>query len=204
MDKQPRVIFRIGKLKSWGEIGAAAGHNLRHRPTPNAGAGGFVEVVPLVGSAADAVRQKIGNQTIRKNAVLAVEVIISASPEYFRPDAPQRAGYWHQDKLDAWREAVEPWIAERFPSAVSIVLHLDEASPHYQILDVPIDERGKLNCRGKYGGKESLIQWQDDAAKAVTHLGIERGIAGSAATHTQVKSFYAAAPPGGRNAPFVS
>lgn len=192
MAHQPKVVFRIEKLKSWGEIGAAAGHNLRQRPTPNAGEGGFVEVVPLTSPAADAARAKIGDQTIRKNAVLGVEIVISASPEYFRPDAPQRAGFWEKEKLDAWREKMEPWIAEKFPHAISVVLHLDEATPHYQIIDIPLDEKGKLNCRGKYGGKENLIAWQDAAAEPVAALGIERGIAGSLAKHERVKAFYEA------------
>lgn len=187
-----KVIFRIAKLKSWGEIGAAAGHNLRTRPTPGAGQGGFVEIVPLTGSAPDAVREKIGDQTIRKNGVLAVEAIVTASPEYFRPDVPERAGYWQEDRLKAWRDAVEPWIKEKFPHAISVVLHLDESTPHYQIIDVPLDEKGKLNCRGKYGGKETLIAWQDDAARAVSALGIERGIEGSAAKHERIKAFYEA------------
>lgn len=190
--KTPKVVFRIGKLKSWGEIGAAAGHNLRARPTPNAGPGGFVEIVPLEGPAPAAVRSKIGDQTIRKNAVLAVEIIVSASPEFFRPDAPEQAGKWDESQLEQWREAMEPWIKDKFPHAVSVVLHLDEATPHYQIIDVPLDEKGKLNCRGKFGGKETLIQWQDEAARAVADLGIERGIAGSAAKHTRIKAYYEA------------
>lgn len=190
--KAPKVVFRIGKLKSWGEIGAAAGHNLRARPTPNAGPGGFVEILPLAVPAPAAVREKIGDQTIRKNAVLAVEIIVSASPEFFRPDAPERAGTWEEDRLKQWRESMEPWIAEKFPHAVSVVLHLDEATPHYQIIDVPLDEKGKLNCRAKYGGRETLIQWQDEAARAVVNLGIERGIAGSAAKHSRIKAFYEA------------
>lgn len=187
-----KVIFRVAKLKSWGEIGAAAGHNLRTRPTPGAGAGGFIEIVPLAGSAPDAVREKIGKQTIRKNAVLAVEAIISASPEYFRPDDPARAGYWQEDRLKAWRDAVEPWIKEKFPHAISVVLHLDESTPHYQVIDVALDEKGKLNCRAKFGGKEKLIAWQNDAARAVSALGIERGIAGSQAKHERIQAFYAA------------
>jgi hypothetical protein len=194
--KKPRVIFRIGKLKTWGEIAAAASHNLRTRPTPNAtGPDGVIQVVQLYQPAHEAARSKIGSQTIRKNAVLAVEAIISASPEYFRPDEPDRAGYWEKDRLEAWRKAVEPWIAENFPHAISVVLHLDEASPHYQILDIPLDAAGKLNCRGKFGG--TLDEWQTRAAEPVAHLGIERGIEGSAAKHEKVKTFYAAvtAPP---------
>jgi hypothetical protein len=187
-----KVVFRINKLKSWGEIGAAVDHNLRTRPTPSAGAGGFIEIVRLVGSAPDAVREKIGDQTIRKNAVLAVEAILSASPEYFRPDDPARAGYWQEDRLKAWRDAVEPWIKEKFPHAISVVLHLDESTPHYQIIDVPLDEKGKLNCRAKFGGAEKLAAWQDDAARPVSGLGIERGIAGSEAKHERIQAFYAA------------
>lgn len=188
----PRVVFRIGKLKSWGEVGAALAHNLRTRPTPNAGAGGFVELVSLTAAPADAVRTKIGKQKIRSNAVLAVEVVISASPEFFRPDCPELAGYSDPKRLASWREAMEPWITANFPNAVSVVLHLDESSPHYQIIDIPLDEKGKLNCRGKYGGKETLIAWQDRAAEPVTQLGIQRGIAGSTASHEQVATFYAA------------
>lgn len=191
MDKTPRVVFRVAKLKTWGEIAAAGSHNLRTRPTPNAAPGGkFVQVVALDESAHLAVQKKIGTQKIRSNAVLAVEGVLSASPEYFRPDDPSRAGHWEKDRLDAWRAAVEPWIAENFPHAVSVVLHLDEATPHYQIIDVPLDENGKLNCRAKFGG--TLDEWQTRAAAPVTHLGIERGIEGSAAKHERVKAYYGA------------
>jgi hypothetical protein len=191
MDKTPRVVFRIAKLKSFGEIAAAGSHNLRTRPTPNAAPGGkFVQVVALDEPAHLAVQKKIGDQKIRSNAVLAVEAIISASPEYFRPEDPSRAGHWEKDRLDAWRAAVEPWIAENFPHAISVVLHLDEATPHYQIIDVPLDDKGKLNCRAKFGG--TLDEWQTRAAAPVAHLGIERGIEGSAAKHERVKAYYGA------------
>jgi len=191
MSKTPKTVFRIAKLKSFGEIAAAGSHNLRTRPTPNAAPGGkFVQIVALDEPAHVAVQKKIGDQKVRSNAVLCVEAIVSASPEYFRPDDPSRAGHWEKDRLDAWRAAVEPWIAENFPHAISVVLHLDEATPHYQILDVPLDEKGKLNCRGKFGG--SLDLWQTHAASAVAHLGIERGIEGSTATHERVKAYYGA------------
>ena len=194
MSNSPKVVFRVGKLKSWGEIGAAASHNLRTRPTPNANRKiDNVIIKPLAGAdAAATVRDIIGDQTIRKNAVLAAEVIISASPEYFRPAAPDKAGTWDEDRLAAWRVATEAWIEKEFPNAASIVLHLDEATPHYQIIDVPLDDKGKLNCRGKYGGRETLAAWQDRAAEAVKSLGIDRGIPGSEAKHEKIKHFYAA------------
>lgn len=190
------TVFRTQKIKTAGGINAAAAHNLRTRETPNADPDkeNFVLVrLPEGKSAHEAVMDQIGEQTIRKNAVLAVEVLISASPEYFRPGREGQAGEWDEDRLEAWRSAMEPWIAEQFPYAVSIVLHLDEATPHYQIIDVPLDESGKLNCRGKYGGdnrSQGLAAWQTAAALPVAKLGIERGIAGSIAEHEDIKTFY--------------
>jgi len=189
-----KVVFRIKKLKTWSEVERASSHNRRTRHTPNAGdSSRNVELVPIEGDTAkDAILRKIGGATIRKNAVLAVEVVISASPEYFRPSDPSKAGTWETDRLEAWRAAVEPWIKENFPHAVSVVLHLDESTPHYHIIDVPLDDRGRLNARKKYGGKEALREWQDRAAQPVAKLGIERGIPGSLAKHQRIKQFYGA------------
>jgi hypothetical protein len=188
----PQVVFRVGKLKTDSHISAAAAHNLRSRDTPSADPkpGGFIEIVELSKPAKERVREIIGEQTIRTNAVLAVEVIISASASYFRPGQEDRAGFYEPERLQAWREKVEPFIEARFPNAASVVLHLDESTPHYQIIDVPLDENGKLNCRGKYGGKWALSQWQTDAANAVKDLGIERGIEGSLAEHTSIREYY--------------
>ena len=189
------VVFRIQKIKTWGQLAAAHAHNHRTRPTASADptvANVIIKNLDDDLGAIGAARSVIGAQTIRKNAVLAVESIISASPEYFRPDDPSAAGTYDPARLDAWRAKVEPWIAARFPHAISVVLHLDESTPHYQVLDIPLDDTGKLNARGKYGGADKLRQWQTDAAKSVAGLGIDRGLSGSVAKHDRVKSFYGA------------
>ncbi len=201
-------VFRIHKLKKWREIGAASAHNLRTISTPNANPN--VNNLVLRGSntsprdVVTAAQEKTKNLTIRKNAVLAVEVLLSASPKYFREGREEQYGVYDADKLQAWRAAMEPWIAEKFPHAVSIVLHLDEATPHYQIIDIPLDEKtGRLNARGKYGGGGLLSKWQDEAAKAVEHLGIKRGLKGSKAEHTKVKQIYKAMSLADKQAPKV-
>ncbi len=188
----PQAVFRIEKLHTWGHIAATAAHNLRARETPNADPDGqVIEIVPLSVPACEAVRAKIGDQHIRKNAVLAVEVLISASPAYFRPDDPSQAGHFDPVRLAAWRTAMEPWITEYFPHAVSVVLHLDESTPHYQVIDVPLDDLGKLNARAKFGGSIIMRQWQTRAAAPVKKLGIERGVSGSRARHEDIQQFYA-------------
>jgi 5S rRNA maturation endonuclease (ribonuclease M5) len=190
-----QAVFRIEKLKSWGEVGAAGAHNLRLRETKNANPN--VKNIEIVGpppgvSVVEYAKEKLTGLTIRKNAVLAVEAIVSASPEYFRPKDPARAGYYEQEKLDAWRKEVEPWLKKNFPHALSIVLHLDESTPHYQIIDLPLDARGKLNCREKFGSPGKMAAWQTSVAKAMAPLGIERGVEGSTAEHTKIAEFYEA------------
>jgi hypothetical protein len=71
------------------------------------------------------------------------------------------------------------------------VLHLDEQTPHIQAVVVPLDERGKLNCRAMLGGsRQTLRDLQTSYAKGVEHLGIARGIEGSKAKHKTVREFY--------------
>ena len=193
-----KCIFRISKLKTWAEIGGAASHNLRTRPTPNADPSIKNITVHGAKSAEQVIsdaKEKLDHIRVRSNAVLAVEVLLTASPTYFRENEFDHGAY-DEEKLQAWRDATEPFIRENFPHAVSVVLHLDEATPHYQIIDIPIrttkDGQNRLDARTKYGGAAKLSQWQDRAAAAVEHLGIERGVRGSTATHTTLKDFYSA------------
>ena len=55
---------------------------------------------------------------------------------------------------------------------------------------VPIDSKGKLNCRDYLGGREKLRDLQDSFAAIHKGIGLERGIQGSKAHHTTVKQFY--------------
>lgn len=194
--KQPFAIFRLQKLKQPGKINAAASHNLRTRPTKNADPSKPVVVIKCKGTNSDfneAINQEIGARKVRKDSVKAVEIILTASPEYFRPEDPTKAGTWDSRRLDDWRGAVEPWIEENFPHAVLVTLHLDEVTPHIHIIDVPIDDQNRLSCKNKYGGKlrTDIARWHTKYAECVAHLGLRRGIEGSQASHTTIKDFYA-------------
>lgn len=188
-------IARIAKLKA-GNINASELHVNRERNTPNANE--QVTNIRLIGERDlrrldDAVRDRIGDQTIRKNAVLCVEMLLTASPEYFRPQEPSRAGYYEAQKLSDWQQAVTRWLDQEYGNRlVRAELHLDESTPHIHAYLVPLDERGKLNCRGIFGGRQKLSQFQDSYAAAMSPLGLERGIKGSRAKHTKLKQYYAA------------
>jgi 5S rRNA maturation endonuclease (ribonuclease M5) len=194
----PHAIARIAKLKS-GSVGASGQHTRRARETLNANP--EIANIRFIGqpdspdlpSLETIVRERIGDQTIRKNGVLCVEMLLTASPEYFRPDDPSKAGYYEPEKLADFQQTVHSWLDKEYGDRiVRAELHLDESTPHVHAYLVPLDERGKLNCRGLFGGREKLSQFQDSYANALSPLGLERGIKGSRAKHTTVKQYYAA------------
>lgn len=190
------TVLRIQKLKTWGAVAGSGKHNQRERDTLNADASRVPENQVLAGhKGMDFVatcKEVIGNQTIRKNAVLGVEILLSASPTYFRPDAPDQAGKYDKEKLEAWKDASMDWLHYKYGKrVVSATLHLDEATPHIHALLVPLDDKGKLNCRALFGGsRHTLSILQTDYADAVSQLGIERGIKNSKATHKKVSQYY--------------
>lgn len=186
-------------------------HLLRVRPTKNADPdrlnwnqwlvrpeGGLVDAVRTKIERAEQLRKEAaeaaGGKPPRKrrsDAVLAADFVLSASPEFFRDD-PEAAGTWNQEKLDAWVKVNLDWMKERYgDNLVSAVLHLDEATPHIQGVFVPLTEDNRLSAKQMVGGPAELRALQDSYGEAVAPLGIQRGLEGSAATHTDVKSFYA-------------
>ncbi|MGB6297320.1 MAG: MobV family relaxase [Rivularia sp. (in: cyanobacteria)] len=192
----PLAVCRIQKIKTWGMLQGNEAHATRKRDTPNANP--EVTNIRIIGekdeiNLSTLVKDKIGLQKIRSNAVLAVEMLLSASASYFRPQAPHEAGIYDKQRLDKFVEATVNWLQSSWGERiVRAELHLDEITPHVHAYLVPIDERGKLNCRGLFGGKIKLSELQDSFGDAVAHLGISRGIKGSTATYTTLKKYYSA------------
>lgn len=132
------------------------------------------------------------NRKIRTDAVYAVEILLTASPEYFRPDDPSKYGEYQQDKLDGWMAASQKWLEDEYGDRiVRAELHLDEATPHIHAYLVPVDAQGQLNCKKIFGGRAKMFAFQDSYAAATKHLGLERGVKESIAEHTTVKEYYA-------------
>lgn len=201
--KNPATIFRIAKLRTQGNLAGAFSHIVRSRPTENADPERTHLNVTFIGDKSRDIcevwKEKIESEgvDVRKNAVNAVEILISASPEYFRPDDPSKAGTYDKQRLQAWFEVQKKFIAEHFPHAIYAELQLDETTPHISVIDVPILKKANktvLDTRSKYGGNDrvsGLAGWQDKAADAVKHLGIVRGVHKSTAEHVSIKEYYA-------------
>jgi Plasmid recombination enzyme len=190
-----KAIARIAKLKG-GNLSASEQHTSRERDTPNANpnqANQRLIDASTQQTLEQQIRQRLGDQRIRKDAVLCVELLLSVSPEYFRPTEPSRAGYWEIERLERFQWTVQQWLTQQYGDRVlRAELHLDEATPHIHAYIIPMDEQGRLNCKGLFGDREKLRQFQDSYAQALEPLGVERGIRGSRATHTAIQDYYAA------------
>lgn len=185
------AILRTAKLTSLGNIGGSARHAFRERETPNAdpertaqnrtnGAQSAREVIEAVKSRLETV------PTVRKNAVLAIEYFVGASPEWFKAQSEQaREEYFDQ---------AEKWLRLRHgdENVIAFNRQYDETSPHCTAYVVPIDPRGRLNCSHFLDGRQKLSQMQTDFAEKVGRQhGLERGIEGSKAKHQTIKDWYA-------------
>ena len=181
------AILRTAKLKSFGEIGGSLSHNYRTRPTPNADPTRTADNAhssPTPFSAMNAIKQRLPDKT-RSNAVLCVEYLITASPEW--------DGWQNKAKeQDFFKRSLE-WLEKRHgkENVVATSIHRDETTPHLVAYVVPIDPQGKLNAREFLGGRAKLSKMQTDFHIKVKDLGLERGLEGSKAEHKTVKEFYA-------------
>lgn len=217
------AIIRIEKHTTLGTI-AGIGHHLdRTRETPNADperahlnrtwdgsqwvAWGDEPRQP--GAHLEAFKSRLADfehrgGKIQKNAVIALEAIMTASPEAFQaPDFD----------LEAWTTAQSDYAVQQFgaENVVSMVLHLDEETPHVHALIVPeierIERRGKkpadpdrlqlhrpkpaLSASHWVDGRAKLAALQTGYAAAMSRFGLARGKERSGARHVPVSEYYA-------------
>ena len=181
------AILRTAKLKSFGEIGGSLSHNYRTRPTPNANPIRTPDNSHSVSKSylvMDGIKQRLPDK-VRSNAVLCVEFLITASPEW--------DGWKNQEKEQEFFKRSVEWLEKRHgkENVIATSIHRDETTPHLIAYVVPIDGRGKLNARSFLGGRAALSKMQTDFHSKVKDLGLERGLEGSKAEHKTVKEFYA-------------
>lgn len=215
-----RVIARVAKHKK-AHLHAVDSHNRRTKPIRNAVPGAYAGRIhgdpsktlsQLVDERLAAVGMATGKGGIRHDAVLVNQLVISASPAYFRPDEPERHGLYDQKRLDVWVEKNMAELKKRYgENLISVELHCDERTPHLHAEVVPLVKKIKKNRRSKADisnnvpareyeawsldsknmfGPEALTKLQDELADAVKDLGIERGVRGSRALHTELSWFH--------------
>jgi hypothetical protein len=197
------AILRVSKVKSWDKLRQLDAHNCRRRSTPNADPARPTAVLVGGGNVVADVEKRLSaagldSQPLRKNGVLAVEILCTASPEFFRPGRADRAGEWESDRLESWKESTLAHLRQQWGgNLVAAGLHLDESTPHIWAVVVPVDEnerkrgaRVRLNAARWFDGAVKLAALQDAYAAAVGSLGLDRGLRGSKAKHEDIQRLY--------------
>ena len=183
------AILRTQKLKATGAVWRSLKHAFREQPTPNADPAKAAQNAHVGATSAAEAMQRVRDrlpEKRRKDAVLAIEYLITASPEAMQAKDGRAQTAYFDDALK--------WLRERHGAAnvVYAGIHRDESTPHMYAYVVPLDEAtGRLNARRWLGGSKALSEMQTDFAATVgARHGLERGIKGSRAKHERVQRHY--------------
>lgn len=210
------VIIRHKKLKSDGHVEAAIKHNDRRTMPPNADPS-KTHLNHFEGGGMATLKKNLASVTqasTAKNPVIAVEYIVTASP-----DQIQRPDFDLEGYFKAARAYLDKLVGAE--NLIHAAIHYDESNPHGHFIYTPIielepgirrrsvvvgkDADGKqlrevrefptkagraLNGK-KFTGLDASVQLQTDFAEQVGKpFGLIRGVRKSGAHHTEVKKFY--------------
>lgn len=182
------AILRVKKLKSEIAILGSLRHTFREQLTPNADpdllASNTLTGATSTVSGMHQFRSRLPKK-VRKNAVLALEYLITASPEAMAAKDRETQDYYFRDALE--------WLREKHgdDNVFCTAVHRDETTPHLVAYVIPKDEHGKLNCRKYLGERGALRALQTDFADRVgKYHHLRRGVEGSKAKHQTISSFY--------------
>ena len=188
-------IIRTKKHKSIESVKHRETHTYRRAETPNADKAKQHKNKLLFGQKNYAEglinfleKYKQDGNHVRKNGVLAIEYLLTASPEFFDNGAKNE----RDERLQIWCESQIEFMKKEHgeENILCMYLHLDEKTAHIEAYVVPVDPKGKLNCKFFLGGKTKLQELQTKYATHNARFGLKRGQTGSRATHQEVKKFY--------------
>ena len=178
------AICRVQKRHDLKQIGRSEGHNLRAYQTAHADPDGSAPRVLFGSKGLTTQLREMLPEKRRKDAVLAFEVFLGASPEWFEQQAPEQ--------VEAWAAANIAWLKGRFGNnLMQVVLHTDEQTPHIHAYCHPVQSDGSLSYFKMLGTPKLMSELQTDYALAMKPLGLRRGLRKSTATHEETKRWRA-------------
>ena len=163
MEKAQYAILRFAKYKG-PEIGNIEAHNERtkekYASNPDVDTSrskyNFHLIQPSRKYRAEAERQIAAAECrTRKDSVRVVEVLVTASPEFFKGKKRAEIRAFFEDAL----AFIEKHQSKE--TIISAVVHMDEKTPHMHLSFVPLTEDGRLSAKEIVGNKKKLTQWQD-------------------------------------------
>ena len=193
------AVLRVAKVRTLQALRGASDHNARtaaagldHTQTPAEGPG-----VVLLDGQTDAVAAwhartaSVGLGKPRKDAVRAIEVVMSASPAWFAGASQAERAEWVASSMDWARQFVGP------ENVLQAVHHRDETTDHIHVLAVPLTQKERSKAGRPRKGREGaarpsgpswglsaddligdpakLVAAQTDYAARLAPLGLRRG-----------------------------
>lgn len=132
----------------------------------------------------------------RKDAVVLLDGLFTASPEFFEGKTTQEIKKYFEDCLEFY---VKEFCQGDKTRVLNAVIHLDEATPHMQVASIPVytsESGNRLNAKIIMGNKTDYRKRQDRFFDAVScKYGLERGEPTSAVNdkvHTKKREWQAA------------
>ena len=159
----PYAILRFQKRKAGG-VAACERHNERkkeaYKSNPDIDVGRSKDNYHLVNPPRYTYKKEINQMVkeagckVRKDSVMMVETLITASPEFMNSLPPEEQKAYFQTALD--------FISERVgkQNILSAVVHMDERTPHMHLCFVPLTPDNKLSAKSILGNQKSLSEWQ--------------------------------------------
>ena len=181
------AIMRCKKIKTAGGVASSLQHCFRERETHNADPERLSEnkhgVADSVDSAMGKMRERLPEKR-RKDAVLMVEYMMTASPEWF-------AGATKEDKKDFFNKSFS-WLCDKYgrENVIVATIHNDETTPHMSAFVTPVTKDGRLSAKEFIGNKKKMSDDQTSYAEKVESLGLKRGVKGSKAKHQTIRQYY--------------
>jgi len=135
---------------------------------------------------------------VRKNAVLGLDYMLTASPEFFQEFKEMKKkgtnkSQWEEfnEKKKVWVKANYQWLEKRHgkENIINLTLHMDEETPHLHAVVVP-ELNGKLNAKEILGNNKKMSAMQDEYAENMARFELKRGVKKSRAKHKTVREFY--------------
>lgn len=198
-DTTAKAVLRFEKLRTMGKLAVASQHNTRtadsglsHTTPPPDGPGVvWLDGQPDALAAWHERAAAVGLGKPRRDAVVAIEMVMTASPSWFATATPDELADWTSRSMEYARATFGP------ANILQAVRHDDEETPHIHVLAIPLEQKERARAgrprKGREGAKrapvlswglnadrivgtpEKLIEHQTAYAAEVAHLGIRRG-----------------------------
>ena len=105
----------------------------------------------------DEISKRINNAgcKVRKDSVLFIDTLITASPEFFDWRSPSESRMYFERAANFLEREVGR------SNIISAVVHMDERTPHMHLCFTPITPDKRLCAKEIIGNRDKLVWWQD-------------------------------------------